>query len=46
MAEGGQRTMDTMMAELVHHMAELVKQQEETNRLLGLLTQAKPVRRS
>jgi hypothetical protein len=28
------RTAETMLAELVHHMAELVKTQSETNRLL------------
>ena len=28
------RTAETMLAELVHHMAEMVKAQAETNRLL------------
>ncbi|WP_280854766.1 hypothetical protein [Roseomonas indoligenes] len=34
MAEGPTRSAESMMAELVHHMAEMVKAQAETNRLL------------
>ncbi len=34
MVEQTARTAETMLAELVHHMAELVKEQSETNRLL------------
>jgi hypothetical protein len=34
MSQSPDRTTESMMAELVHHMAELVRQQAETNRLL------------
>lgn len=40
MAEGPTRTTETMMAELVHHVAEMVKAQAETNRLLQELLRA------
>ncbi|WP_280842996.1 hypothetical protein [Pararoseomonas baculiformis] len=40
MAQPPTRTTETMMAELVHHMAELVKAQAETNRLLQELLKA------
>ncbi len=31
------RTTETMLAELVHHMAEMVRAQQETNKLLQRL---------
>ncbi|MCR0981632.1 hypothetical protein [Roseomonas populi] len=34
MSEIATRSVEMMMAELVHHMAEMVKAQAETNRLL------------
>ena len=34
MSQGPIRTTESMLAELVHHMAEMVKAQAETNRLL------------
>ena len=34
MSQDQTRTTETMLAELVHHMAEMVKAQAETNRLL------------
>lgn len=34
------RTAETMLAEVVHHMAEMVLAQKETNRLLADLLQA------
>jgi hypothetical protein len=34
MAQAPVRTTESMMAELVHHVAEMVKAQAETNRLL------------
>ncbi|WP_458093617.1 hypothetical protein [Roseomonas sp. WA12] len=34
MSQSTSRTAETMLAELVHHMAEMVKSQAETNRLL------------
>jgi len=37
MAQAPVRTSEVMLAELVHHMAELLKVQGETNRLLAEL---------
>jgi hypothetical protein len=34
MSDSNQRTVDTMLAELVHHMAEMTAAQNETTRLL------------
>ncbi|WP_280855187.1 hypothetical protein [Roseomonas indoligenes] len=39
MSQFGGRTAETMLAELVHHMAEMVKAQKETNALLHQLLQ-------
>ncbi|WP_426954443.1 hypothetical protein [Muricoccus radiodurans] len=39
MSYGG-RTTETMLAELVHHMAELVKAQQQTNELLTQMLRA------
>ncbi|WP_424811274.1 hypothetical protein [Roseococcus sp. YIM B11640] len=39
------RTTESMLAELVHHMAEMVKAQKETNQLLQQLSSSGAVKR-
>jgi len=42
MAQAPTRTAEVMLAELVHHMAELLKAQAETNRLLAEMVKKSP----